>query len=112
MNVDLPPPLDQVAALCEQGRLDEAAAICRRTLQDSPRHGEALQLLGLIALQRGDAAEAVRLIGEAVAAAPREARYRINLSAVLGQATRSCAELTGDLTIDDDSVVRHRDETQ
>jgi hypothetical protein len=27
-------------------------------------------------------------------------------------ATRSCAELTGDLTIDDDSVVRHCDETQ
>ena len=55
MNVDLPPPLDQVAALCEQGRLEEAEAICRRVLQDSPRHGEALQLLGLIALQRGDA---------------------------------------------------------
>ena len=31
----------------------------------------------------------MRLIGEAVAAAPREARYRINLSAVLGQAERN-----------------------
>ena len=89
MNVELPPPLDQVAALCEQGRVAEAEAICRRVLQDAPRHGEALQLLGLIALQRGDANEAARLIGEAVAAAPQEARYRINLSAVLGQAGRS-----------------------
>ena len=89
MNVELPPPLDQVGALCEQGRLDEAETICRGELQDMPGNAEALHLLGLIALQRGDADQAVRLISQAVAAAPQEAKYHINLSAVLSQAGRN-----------------------
>jgi tetratricopeptide (TPR) repeat protein len=89
MNAELPPPLDQVAALCEEGRLAEAKAICRRALEATPRDAEALQLLAVIALQGGDAEEAVRLMADAVSAAPEEAKYRINLSAVLGQTGRN-----------------------
>jgi tetratricopeptide (TPR) repeat protein len=89
MNAELPPALDQVAALCELGRLAEAEAICRRVLLATPGDAEALHLLGVVALQSGDADEAVRLISVAVSAAPGEAKYRINLSAVLGQAGRN-----------------------
>jgi tetratricopeptide (TPR) repeat protein len=81
--------LDEATALCEQGRPAEAEAICRRVLQAVPHDAEALHLLGLIALQTGDADAAVRLVGEAVAAAPDEPKYRVNLSAVLGQAGRN-----------------------
>jgi tetratricopeptide (TPR) repeat protein len=88
MDAELPSPLDQVAALCEQGRLSDAEQVCRSVLQATPDDAEALHLLGLIALQRGDSDQAVRLINEAAAAAPQEAKYHINLSAVLGQAGR------------------------
>ena len=88
MDAELPPSLEQIDDLCEQGRLDEAEAICRQVLLETPRHGGVLHWLGLIALQRGDANEAVRLINDAVAAAPQEPKYRINLSAVLRQAGR------------------------
>jgi hypothetical protein len=42
MNAELPPPVDQVAALCEQGRLEEAEAICRSVLHNAPRDAEAM----------------------------------------------------------------------
>jgi Flp pilus assembly protein TadD len=89
MDAGLPPPLDQIAALCEEGRLEEAEAICRRALEAAPRDAEALHLLGLIALQCGDPNEAVRLINEAVTAAPGQVKFGINLSAVLGQTGRN-----------------------
>jgi predicted O-linked N-acetylglucosamine transferase (SPINDLY family) len=50
------------------GRLDEAAAVYRQVLHEKPGHGEALYLLGLIALQRGRGAEAVQLAEQAIAA--------------------------------------------
>jgi tetratricopeptide (TPR) repeat protein len=88
MDSELPPPLDQVPGLCEQGRLAEAEAICRTVLQGAPRNAEALHLLGLVALQRGDPDGAARLIGEAVAVSPDVARYQNNLAAVLNQTGR------------------------
>jgi tetratricopeptide (TPR) repeat protein len=89
MNVELPPPLDQVIMLCEQDRLEAAEAICRGVLQHEPNHAEALHLLGLVALQGGRNDDAASLIGEAVAAQPGEVRYRCNLAAALNQAGRA-----------------------
>jgi tetratricopeptide (TPR) repeat protein len=88
MGIELPPPLDQVRLLCERGELVAAETICRQVLQRDPQDAEALHLLGLVALQKDDAESAVRLIGEAVAIAPSEPKFRTNLSAVLGLAGR------------------------
>ncbi len=89
MNVELPPPLDQVINLCEQGRVEAAEAICRGVLQHEPHHAEALHLLGLVALHDGRTDAAARFIGEAVAAQPGEVRYRCNLAAALNQSGRA-----------------------
>jgi tetratricopeptide (TPR) repeat protein len=89
MNLELPPALDRATALCEQGRLAEAEAICRRALAADLSDAEALHLLGVIALQQDDADAAVRLMEQAAAAAPGEPKYCVNLSAVLGQVGRN-----------------------
>lgn len=46
-----------------QGLLDEAAALYRALLERRPDHAEALRLLGLLCLQRGEAGEALALAG-------------------------------------------------
>ena len=46
--------LDQAAQLQQQGRLDQAAELCRTLLAAQPRHGGALHLLGVIAFHKGD----------------------------------------------------------
>ena len=43
--------LDQAAQLQQQGRLDQAAELCRTLLAAQPRHGGALHLLGVIAFR-------------------------------------------------------------
>src|SRR5450432_3898139 len=55
------------------GRLDEAAAIYRQILDQLPNQAAALYLLGVVALQRNQPAEAVRLIGLGVIGEPGNA---------------------------------------
>src|SRR5208282_1952076 len=61
------------------GRLPAAERICRQILQVDPTHAEVLHLLGVIALQRGDAATAVEYIGRAIGVSDRQAFYHSNL---------------------------------
>ena len=59
----IPDLLRQAREHHDAGRLDEAAALCERVLDGSPRHADALQLLGTVAFQLGDdrrAADALR----------------------------------------------------
>ncbi|MFY7962547.1 MAG: tetratricopeptide repeat protein, partial [Elsteraceae bacterium] len=49
------------------GRLAEAEALYRSILEAFPQHAESLHLLGVIALQAGQPAAAVDLIGRAMA---------------------------------------------
>ncbi|MBM3569370.1 MAG: tetratricopeptide repeat protein [Alphaproteobacteria bacterium] len=72
------PSLGQDSAMLEQarahhraGRLDRAERGYRQALKKRPGEPAAMHGLGLIALQRGDAAAAARAIGQALAATDR-----------------------------------------
>ena len=75
--------LRQGVALQQAGRLDEAATLYARVLEEVPRQFDALHLLGVIALQRGDLASAERQIGEALAFKPKDAIALNNLGMVM-----------------------------
>ncbi len=61
---------DLLAAIAHHraARLDEAEAIYRNVLKQSPKHPDALNLLGVLAQERGQPARAVQLISRAVRA--------------------------------------------
>ncbi|WP_431857341.1 tetratricopeptide repeat protein [Azospirillum sp.] len=71
------------------GRLDEADALYRRILDAVPGHTDALHLLGLLRLSRGDAAGAADLIGQAVERSPAVGQLRFNLGNALSGAGRA-----------------------
>jgi tetratricopeptide (TPR) repeat protein len=64
------------------GQLAQAEQIYRQVLEQSPKHPEALHLLGVLALQVGRPDVAVELITQAIAGDPR-ALYHSNLSEAL-----------------------------
>jgi protein O-GlcNAc transferase len=103
--------IEQAMALALQhhqaGRLAEAEVVCRRILDQQPSQARALNLLGIIASQRGQNQLAVQWIGRAIAIDPATARYHNNLGLILiaqGQsddaikAYREAIRLTPDYT--------------
>lgn len=64
----------------QKGKLDRAKRGYKRVLQTAPNHAEALHLLGVIDLQRGNARQAAALIEKAIAAAPGLAPAHYNLA--------------------------------
>jgi tetratricopeptide (TPR) repeat protein len=81
---------DLAAALAHHraGRLDQSEALYRRVLAQRPGHADALHLLGLVTLSRGDWRQAIDLIGQALVAAPRFAQGHSNLGNALRAAGR------------------------
>jgi tetratricopeptide (TPR) repeat protein len=71
--------LKRAAQLCEEGRLVEAEAVCRRTLEAQPNAPDAEHLLGLIAHQMGKIDQAIEHLQRAVELAPGVAAYHANL---------------------------------
>jgi predicted O-linked N-acetylglucosamine transferase (SPINDLY family) len=65
------------------GRLEVAEALYREALARSPRHFDALHMLGLVRHQRGDSAEAADLVGRAVALFAGHAPAHSNLGLAL-----------------------------
>ncbi|WP_448207053.1 tetratricopeptide repeat protein [Azospirillum sp. sgz302134] len=65
------------------GRTAEAERLYREVLASSPRHPDALHLLGVIALQAGRPAEAADLIGQAVGNDPTSPLLHANLGHAL-----------------------------
>lgn len=61
------------------GRLDHAGAAAGAILKIEPQNPDALHLLGLVALGKGDAASAERLIAAAAALMPRHVNVWVNL---------------------------------
>lgn len=57
----------QGLALHQQRKLMEAQALYEQVLQVCPQHASALHLLGVIAHENGDSAQALDLIGRAIA---------------------------------------------
>lgn len=70
---------NQAQTLSQQGRLAEAQALCRKVLQLQPRHYNALNLLGLIALGQNEPAVAVDVLRRATLANPKDVAARSNL---------------------------------
>ncbi|HVY59094.1 MAG TPA: tetratricopeptide repeat protein [Xanthobacteraceae bacterium] len=75
--------ITEALTLHRQGRLAEAEQRYMRILTGNPRDFDALHLLGVLKLQRGDAEEALRLVGAAIAIDPRSADALSNYAAVL-----------------------------
>jgi predicted O-linked N-acetylglucosamine transferase (SPINDLY family) len=65
-------------ALHRTGSLEEARRLCREALDLQPRHIGALQLLGVIALQNNEPAQALEALNEAVRIEPRSAAIQNN----------------------------------
>ncbi len=80
-------PLDGLLAAAlrhhQLGRPAEAQDLYERILEHRPRHADALHLLGVIALQRGESGRAAGLIREAIEVAPGAADYHNNLGLAL-----------------------------
>jgi tetratricopeptide (TPR) repeat protein len=75
--------LQEAVTLQHQGRLREAEKIYSRVLKAVPDQFDALNLLGTIKAQRGQAGEAYRLIAAALKVNPRAADAWVNLGIVL-----------------------------
>lgn len=65
------------------GRVAEAERLYRQILDAAPGQPDTLHLMGVLRLQRGDAAAAVDLIGEAIATVADEPRFHANLGHAL-----------------------------
>jgi tetratricopeptide (TPR) repeat protein len=70
------------------GRLQLAEALYRKFLQKSPGNLDALHMLGVVALARGDADQAIQLIGKVLAVVPNSAEAHSNLGNALRAAGR------------------------
>jgi tetratricopeptide (TPR) repeat protein len=73
-------PLPDAIAYHQRGELDRATQIYRAILSSQPDHSDALHLLGVVALQRGQPKQAIELIERAIARSPSEAGYHGNLA--------------------------------
>ena len=75
----MPADLNEALEYHQGGDLDRASRIYEAILAVDPNEPEALHLLGLVALQRGDPAQAAALIGRAVSLRPVDATFHANL---------------------------------
>ena len=71
----------QALALQQQGRLADAAALCREVLAREPRNSDAMHVLGLVAATAGDVQSAVALLGAALQLQPGNAAMHANPAA-------------------------------
>jgi predicted O-linked N-acetylglucosamine transferase (SPINDLY family)/ADP-heptose:LPS heptosyltransferase len=82
-TVDVPQNPDsflQAVALHQQGQLEQAEVLYKKTLQAQPQHADALHLLGVIAKQRGQHQLAIDLISQALQINPNHAAAHSNIA--------------------------------
>ena len=81
------PPIQQVfqqAVRCHQsGRLPEAQELCQQILRRQPDHGDAMHMLGILALQKGEHDVAADLIRRAILHIPSNPHAHCNLATAL-----------------------------
>ncbi|MSO92433.1 MAG: tetratricopeptide repeat protein [Rhodospirillales bacterium] len=75
------------------GRTAEAEAACRAIVAREPNHAPAINLLGILQCQRGDAEAGARLIERAIALEPEEASFHNNLGTALSSLGRKADAL-------------------
>jgi len=78
----------QALTLHQRGQLGEAARLYRRVLARHPHHPDALNLLGVLALQTGRNEEALDLIARALARNDRVADFHNNIAEAYRRAGR------------------------
>jgi protein O-GlcNAc transferase len=88
-TAQVPQLLAQALALYQAGHLTASAAIFERILKIAPRHFDALQLLGLIAVQTGNNERAVQLLSKALEINPGHAAA----NGILGNALQGLKQL-------------------
>ncbi|HKQ45465.1 MAG TPA: tetratricopeptide repeat protein [Rhizomicrobium sp.] len=75
--------LTEAVRLHRGGQVEQAAALYRKVLTVDPNSADALHLLGMIALQQGQAKTAAELIRKAIARNDREEPYHFHLALAL-----------------------------
>jgi tetratricopeptide (TPR) repeat protein len=92
------------------GRLDRAETLYRKFLQKSPGNPDALHLLGVLAVVRGNPDQAVQLIGRALAAVPNFPEGHSNLGNALrgaGRLAEACASYRRAIELRPDFAAAH-----
>lgn len=80
--------LGQAIARLQQGAQEQAQTLLQAVLKQSPRHADALHLLGVIALQRGQHDTAIQFIAKAIQNNPGVSMYHNNHCYALNGAGR------------------------
>jgi predicted O-linked N-acetylglucosamine transferase (SPINDLY family) len=102
----------QAQQLHDSGQRDKAERICRQILATDPRSVDALQLLGRIAVERGQSSVAIRHFSAAVAIAPAQADLRQGLGnayRAAGQVSDAIRCFREAITIDPKEPTAHAD---
>jgi predicted O-linked N-acetylglucosamine transferase (SPINDLY family) len=86
--LDVPRAMHQALELHHQGRITEAEPLYAAVLAARPDHFDALQMLGVIKLARGDLAAALRLVSAAMQLRPKSPQVLLNLGLVLNALNR------------------------
>jgi protein O-GlcNAc transferase len=92
-QLSLDQAMNTAAQHCEAGRLADAQNICHQILAQSPRHADALYLLGVIASQLGKTDNAIEFIDQAIGINPTNAQYHFALGALLSERGRPAAAI-------------------
>jgi Flp pilus assembly protein TadD/2-polyprenyl-3-methyl-5-hydroxy-6-metoxy-1,4-benzoquinol methylase len=82
-GLDIRSVLTEAVRLHQTGQLEQAATLYRKVLTDDPKCADALHLLGMIALQEGQAKAALEFIRRAIDLNDREASYHFHLAFAL-----------------------------
>lgn len=109
MTID-PETLEQARTHHQEGRLDQAEALYKRILEETPDHPETLHLMGLMAFQRGKVDIAVDRITRAIQGAPSVGKYHGNLGSILladGRDDEAAPHLETALSLDPDNAATH-----
>src|SRR5271169_1501250 len=85
----MPVSLSEALEEHQRGNLERASALYNATLAEDPDQPDALYLLGLVAIQKGDPRQAVLLIGRAAMLRPGDAVIHGNL----GEAYRALGDI-------------------
>src|ERR1039457_4227301 len=75
--------LTEAVRLHQAGRLDQAAPLYQKVLTLDPGNAEALNLLGMAAMQTGQNQGGIELIRKAIAINGRQSAYHFNLGVAL-----------------------------
>ncbi len=102
--------LDQAGKLYLAGRLGPAEQVCRQVIERRPNIPDAYNLLGVILNAKGDAKQAVNLIGRAIKLNPNAPSYYSNLGEIerqRGKLVEAHLALTKALELDPKSAQAH-----